>query len=84
MLSQCNKQMKISFPGLVFAQYKSINIISLLLLLLLLLSLLLLLLLLLSFLLSSFLLLLLLLLLLSIIIISLCETFKKTFGRTFY
>ena len=84
MLSQCNKQMKISFPGLVFAQYKSINIISLLLLLLLLLSLLLLLLLL-SFLLSSFLLLLLLLLLLlSIIIISLCETFQKTFGRTFY
>ena len=37
MLSQCNAQMKISFPGLIFAQYKSINIISLLLLLLLLL-----------------------------------------------
>ena len=25
--SQCNAQMKISFPGLIFAQYKSINII---------------------------------------------------------
>ena len=27
MLSQCYAQMKISFPGLIFAQYKSINII---------------------------------------------------------
>ena len=27
MLSQCNAQMKISFPGLISAQYKSINII---------------------------------------------------------
>ena len=27
-LSQCNAQMKISFPGLIFAQYKSINIIN--------------------------------------------------------
>ena len=27
LLSQCNAQMKISFPGLIFAQYKSINII---------------------------------------------------------
>ena len=26
MLSQCYAQMKISFPGLIFAQYKSINI----------------------------------------------------------
>ena len=25
--SQCNAQMKICFPGLIFAQYKSINII---------------------------------------------------------
>ena len=29
MLSQCYAQMKISFPGLIFAQYKSINIILL-------------------------------------------------------
>ena len=27
LLSQCYAQMKISFPGLIFAQYKSINII---------------------------------------------------------
>ena len=27
LLSQCNAQMKISFPGLIFVQYKSINII---------------------------------------------------------
>ena len=27
MLSQCYAQMKISFPGLIFVQYKSINII---------------------------------------------------------
>ena len=26
LLSQCYAQMKISFPGLIFAQYKSINI----------------------------------------------------------
>ena len=26
-MSQCYAQMKISFPGLIFAQYKSINII---------------------------------------------------------
>lgn len=29
-MSQCYAQMKISFPGLIFAQYKSINIIILL------------------------------------------------------
>ena len=29
LLSQCNAQMKISFPGLIFAQYKSINIVIL-------------------------------------------------------
>ena len=28
LLSQCYAQMKISFPGLIFAQYKSINIIK--------------------------------------------------------
>ena len=27
LLSQCYAQMKMSFPGLIFAQYKSINII---------------------------------------------------------
>ena len=27
LLSHCYAQMKISFPGLIFAQYKSINII---------------------------------------------------------
>ena len=27
LLSQCYAQMKIPFPGLIFAQYKSINII---------------------------------------------------------
>ena len=32
MLSQCYAQMKISFPGLIFAQYKSINIIIIILL----------------------------------------------------
>ena len=37
MLSPCRAQMKVSFPGLKFVQYKSINIIVLLLLLLLLL-----------------------------------------------
>ena len=30
LLSQCYAQMKISFPGLIFAQYKSINIVILL------------------------------------------------------
>ena len=29
LLSQCNAQMKISFRGLIFVQYKSINIILL-------------------------------------------------------
>ena len=33
LLSQCNAQMKISFSGLIFAQYKSIKLILLLLLL---------------------------------------------------
>ena len=28
LLSQCQGEMKISFPGLIFAQYKSINIIK--------------------------------------------------------
>ena len=32
LLSQCYAQMKISFPGLIFAQYKSINIIIIILL----------------------------------------------------
>ena len=34
LLSQCYAQMKISFPGLIFAQYKSINIIIIIILLL--------------------------------------------------
>ena len=34
LLRQCYAQMEISFPGLIFAQYKSINIIILLLLIL--------------------------------------------------
>ena len=31
LLSQCYAQMKISFPGLIFAQYKSIKLLLLLL-----------------------------------------------------
>ena len=34
LLSHCYAQMKISFPGLIFAQYKSINIIIIIILLL--------------------------------------------------
>ena len=35
LLSQCYAQMKISFPGLIFAQYKSIKLLLLLLLIIL-------------------------------------------------